>query len=168
MRDLCVLKAAAAALRQPLNIFDDDAADYFNQLAMSPEEWWKLNIVFIQESEILGTPPRHADAKGNALFFVSELRLGFGAHPASNTAQRFSDAILHMFREDMDAAEASFLASDRSAAYLSWRASRARIRRRDEPNPDGAQQRLYFAHMYTDDPIIAVVGVERALRALRV
>eukprot|EP00965_Chrysotila_dentata_P102018 3367546-Pleurochrysis_carterae.AAC.1 len=69
MRDLCVLKAAAAALQQPLYIFGDDAADYFNQLALSPEEWWKLNIVFIQETEILSTPPKHADTKGNALFF---------------------------------------------------------------------------------------------------
>eukprot|EP00965_Chrysotila_dentata_P019903 659472-Pleurochrysis_carterae.AAC.1 len=38
MRDLCVLKAAAFALRQPLYIFGDDAADYFNQLAMAPED----------------------------------------------------------------------------------------------------------------------------------
>eukprot|EP00965_Chrysotila_dentata_P022258 736403-Pleurochrysis_carterae.AAC.1 len=30
------------------------------------------------------------------------------------------------------------------------------------------RHRLYFAHVHTDDPIIAVVGVTRALRALRV
>eukprot|EP00965_Chrysotila_dentata_P125202 4139355-Pleurochrysis_carterae.AAC.1 len=67
----------------------------------------------------------------------------------------------------MDAADAPFLAADTSPECLAWRAARARIRRRDEPNPEHAQQRLYFAHMYTDDPVIAVVGVDRALRALR-
>eukprot|EP00965_Chrysotila_dentata_P150605 4975404-Pleurochrysis_carterae.AAC.1 len=111
MRDLCVLKAAAVALNQPLYIFGDDAADYFNQLAMAPEEWWKLNIVFIHEEELLSAPLQHTDGV-NALFFVSERRLGFGTHPASNIAQRFSDAILHMFRDDMDAADAPFLAAD--------------------------------------------------------
>eukprot|EP00965_Chrysotila_dentata_P028042 932452-Pleurochrysis_carterae.AAC.1 len=67
----------------------------------------------------------------------------------------------------MDAADAPFLTADRSPAYMSWRADRARIRHRREPNAAHAQQRLYFVHMYTDDPVIAVVGVDRALRALR-
>ena len=31
-----------------------------------------------------------------------------------------------------------------------------------------AQQRLYAAFMYTDDPVVVVVGADRALRALRV
>eukprot|EP00965_Chrysotila_dentata_P088171 2911200-Pleurochrysis_carterae.AAC.1 len=72
MRDLTVLKAAAAALKQPIYDFGDDAADYFNQLALAPEEWWKLGIVFIQESEVLRTPAQHSDNAGNSLFFVSE------------------------------------------------------------------------------------------------
>eukprot|EP00965_Chrysotila_dentata_P026718 886313-Pleurochrysis_carterae.AAC.1 len=67
----------------------------------------------------------------------------------------------------MDAADAPYLAADRRPEYLAWRDARARIKATDEPRPDVAQHRLYFAHMYTDDPIIAVVGVERALRALR-
>eukprot|EP00965_Chrysotila_dentata_P050013 1657389-Pleurochrysis_carterae.AAC.1 len=87
MRDLCVLKAAAVALNQALYVFGDDAADYFNQLAMAPEDWWKLNIVFIRDAELLQTPAQHADAAGYSLFFVSERRLGFGTHPASNIAQ---------------------------------------------------------------------------------
>eukprot|EP00965_Chrysotila_dentata_P083111 2741442-Pleurochrysis_carterae.AAC.1 len=87
MRDLCVLRAAAYALKQPVYVFGDDAADYFNQLAMAPEEYWKLNIVFIRDTELLETPADHVDSHGNALFFVSERRLGFGTHPASNVAQ---------------------------------------------------------------------------------
>ena len=42
----------------------------------------------------------------NFVFFVSERRLGFGARPSSNIAQRFSEALLHFLRQDMDAAEA--------------------------------------------------------------
>ena len=42
------------------------------------------------------------------LVFISERRLGFGTHGASNIAQRFSDALLYLFREDMDAADAPF------------------------------------------------------------
>eukprot|EP00965_Chrysotila_dentata_P162096 5352713-Pleurochrysis_carterae.AAC.1 len=67
----------------------------------------------------------------------------------------------------MDAADAPFLAQDTSAAYLAWRSKRAKLRLRNEPNAELAHQRLYFAHMYTDDPIIGVVGVARALRALK-
>eukprot|EP00965_Chrysotila_dentata_P111170 3674487-Pleurochrysis_carterae.AAC.1 len=90
---------------------------------MAPEEWWKLNIVFIKEDEVLRTQPQHRDQAGNTLFFVSERRLGFGTHPASNIAQRFSDAILHLSRQDMDAADAPFLAADTSPEYLEWRAA---------------------------------------------
>eukprot|EP00965_Chrysotila_dentata_P140087 4631237-Pleurochrysis_carterae.AAC.1 len=92
---------------------------------MAPEDWWKLmGIVFLQDEEQLRTPATHKDDGGNTLFFVSERRLGFGTHPASNIAQRFSDALLGMFREDMDKADAPFLAADTSPAYLKWRERR--------------------------------------------
>ena len=35
---------------------------------------------------------------GVRLIFVLELRLGFGTHGASNIAQRFSEALLSLFR----------------------------------------------------------------------
>eukprot|EP00965_Chrysotila_dentata_P064070 2121400-Pleurochrysis_carterae.AAC.1 len=169
MRDLVVLNAAGAALGEPVYVFGDDAADYFNQLAMAPEDWWKLNIVFLKDEEQLHTSATTVDAAGNTLFFVSERRLGFGTHPASNVAQRVSDALLSLFRERMlDEADAAHLAADRRPEYLAWRQARTRIRRTHEPHAERAQQRLYFAHMYTDDPVLGVVGVQRALRALRV
>ena len=100
------------------------------------------------------------------LFFVSERRLGFGARPSSNIAQRFSEALLHFLREDMDAAEADVPLDVRPSA-ASWRAARASIHRL-EPAERRAQFRLYIVHMYTDDPIFAVVGVQRAVRLLRI
>jgi len=38
MQDLSVLLAAARMLDEPLYVFDDDARDHFNQLAISSEE----------------------------------------------------------------------------------------------------------------------------------
>eukprot|EP00965_Chrysotila_dentata_P011266 366962-Pleurochrysis_carterae.AAC.1 len=58
MRNLAVLRAAADSFGEPVYVFGDDAADYFNQLAMAPEEWWKLNVVFLQDGEELLTPRR--------------------------------------------------------------------------------------------------------------
>ena len=55
---------------------------------------------------------------------------------------------------------------------MRWREARAAISfrssRRDSEAERSSQQRLYFAHMYTDDPILGVVGVQRALRLLTV
>jgi hypothetical protein len=160
MRDLSILLAAARHLDEPLYVFGDDAKDYFNQLAIASEDWWKLGVVFLHAEEV--GAPRSAHER---LFFVSERRLGFGARPSSNIAQRFSEALLHFLRQDMDAAEAGVPVDVRpSAAY--WRAARASIHRQ-EPAEHLAQSRLYIAHMYTDDPIFAVVGVQRAIRLLK-
>jgi hypothetical protein len=165
MRDLSILLAAARHLEEPLYVFGDDAKDYFNQLAIASEDWWKFGVVFIHADEMAA--PRSA---GERLFFVSERRLGFGARPSSNIAQRFSEALLHLLREDMDAAEASMPPDVRPSAER-WRAARAAIRRRaplagQHIGGAACQQRLYFVHMYTDDPIMAVVGVQRAIRLL--
>jgi len=160
MRDLSILLAAARRLEEPLYIFGDDAKDYFNQLAIASEDWWKFGVVFIHADEI--TAPRSA---GERLFFVSERRLGFGARPSSNIAQRFSEALLHLLREDMDAAEGMLPVDARPSAER-WRAARSAIRRA-RTDEQRAQLRLYVVHMYTDDPIMAVVGVDRALRLLR-
>ena len=157
MRDLSILLAAARQLEEPLYVFGDDAKDYFNQLAMASEEWWKVGVVFLHADDLAA--PRSA---GERLFFVSERRLGFGASPSSNIAQRFSEALLHLLREDMDAAEASLPPDTRPSAER-WRAARSSIRR-DSEAEQRAQLRLYFAHMYTDDPIVGVVGVRRAIR----
>jgi hypothetical protein len=89
MRDLSILLAAARQLEEPLYVFGDDAKDYFNQLAMASEEWWKFGVVFLHADDLAA--PRSASER---LFFVSERRIGFGASPSSNIAPRFSEEAL--------------------------------------------------------------------------
>ena len=157
MRDLAVLRRAAELLGEPIYVFGDDAKDYFNQLAISAADLPKLGIAFL---------------KGDDLIIVSELRLGFGVHGASNIAQRFSEALLFMFRQDMDQADAEHVPA-------LWRSRRAGVQASSgegcfDSTVGGRttrvcpQERLYSIYMYLDDPICVVVGVERALRALRV
>ena len=190
MHDLAILKRAAQILGVPVYIFGDDARDYFNQLAMAECELHKVNIVFLsEEGDVLA---RDADTSaavptldGVRLIFVSELRLGFGTHGASNIAQRFSEALLSMFREDMDREELPFFEQP-STALQHWLTSRLEVARslaaadceregRAGPPTDEAvqrhyleQRRLWAAWCYTDDPVWIVAGVDRTLRALRV
>jgi hypothetical protein len=159
MQDLSVLLAAARLLDEPVYIFGDDARDHFNQLAISSEDWNKMGVVFLHDTDHLAPSTTRS-----RIFFVSERRLGFGAKVSSNYAQRFSEAVLMMLREDFDALEAAQPFDDRPSAHR-WRAERADAARQ-AGSPLNIQLRLYCAHMYTDDAILAVVGVDRALRLL--
>ena len=171
MRDLAILRAAGQLLGEPVILLGDDAKDYFNQLAMAPEAWNQLGIVFLTPSEL----EEHAytndfQPRAGQIFFVSERRLGFGMVPSSNIAQRFSEALLFLFRAKMDEEEEAIARADERPAYAEWRRQRERVcqRQPDACGPlSGAQQRLYFIHMYTDDPLCGVVGIPRALAALR-
>ena len=166
MATFAILRHAAALLGEPLYLFCDDAKDYFNQLAMAPSELHKLGIVFIRDDADL----RHETPSGRtppSLIFVSEKRLGFGTHGASNLAQRFSEALLAMFRADLDKAEAPHLRRGLSSEMDRWLQSRDEVPC-EPPCERHEQRRLYSVHMYTDDPIFCVVGVQRALRALRI
>ena len=193
MRDLAILKRAGRVLGLAVYGFGDDAKDYFNQLAMAECELHKLGIVFLAEPGDLTTmspvgSPFGGDPEAgpDKLVFISELRLGFGTHGASNLAQRFSEALLHLFRLDMDVAEAAFFDAP-DPAMNHWLGARRKVAERlalNECQAEGAcphgpaipaielhyrqQRRLYTAYMYTDDPIWVVVGVDRTLRALRV
>lgn len=175
MQALAVLKHAGALLNQDVYVFGDDLKDYFNQLCIRTPDLWKLNIIFLEEpgDEVHhnAPPPVEGDSR---LFFVAEKRLGFGTHGASNVAQRFSYAILDLFRARMDELEARH---DEGASF--WRQARARLNaschntsRFRKHKTSGVlvcpQHRLYAAFMYTDDPIFMVVGANRAMRAISV
>ena len=125
MRDMSVLNRAGHLTGQPVYGFGDDAKDYYNQLVMASSERHKLNIVFLaRDGEPVGS---------GQLLFVSEKRLGFGTHGASNIAQRFSDALLDLFREQMDEADAE-ARSTAPPAEQEWLQSRLDLqRRRGEP-----------------------------------
>ena len=100
-RHLVLLRRAAEVLGEPVYIFGDDFADYFMQLAHSPEEMRKCNLVFIAEGRDLPAAlVRYA--AGNSLEFTAEYRLGFGFAPNSKIAQDFMEAFLAIFRAEMD------------------------------------------------------------------
>ena len=167
MRDLSILLAAARLLGEPLYIFGDDARDHFNQLAIASEDWNKLGVVFIHDATRFPDAAASADAR---IFFVSERRLGFGAKISSNVAQRFSEAVLHLFRTDMDELDAE-QPDDMRPSAIEWRAQRRRVAERGDPTVPLVlrilrQTRLYAVYMYTDDAILIVVGVDRALRLI--
>ena len=187
LRDLAILKRAAALLGLAVFIFGDDFKDYFNQLAMAECELHKLNILFLRDDDELAeasAASRVPLSDAGQLIFISELRLGFGTHPASNIAQRFSDAILSLFREDMDSAEASHF-SDGSSGMATWLTERRVAAQAvvdaeclvSECSPAAKaarveqqfllERRLFSCHVYTDDPVWITVGTDRTLRALR-
>jgi len=160
MQAVTILLAAAELLGEPIYVFGDDAKDYFNQLALASEDWAKMGVVFLHAQDV---DLEAATDPAKRLFFVSERRLGFGAKPSSNIAQRFSEILLTFLREDMDAAEAAAPLDDRASAQ-EWRRLRAAVAGVHGPE---VECRLYFVVMYTDDPLMVVVGVQRALRLLR-
>ena len=207
MRDNAVLCRAGDVMHEPVFGFSDDAEDYFCQLAVATCELPKLGIAFLVQTgdlrpadapdDFASATERPPGAPKERLLFVSEKRLGFGTHGASSTAQRVSDAILALFREDMDAAEVQ-LRTEAGSEEREWLQRRLNLqRRRGEPciairrwtqAPESAlpdiaapstvdgipegyvflQLRLYGCYMFTDDPYISLVGTERTKVGLRV
>ena len=181
-QDLAILRRGAYILGEPIYIFNDDAKDYFNQLAIAECDLHKLGIVFLDEAAL------DSVSASAHLIFVSERRLGFGTHGASNIAQRFSDALLNLFRIDMDTADADTLRYGLSGPMDEWLSAREAVaaatqaecadRTAHTREPVGGvqptlpdfclQTRLYTAYMFSDDPAFIVVGVERAILALRI
>ena len=166
MRDLAILRRAAEALDLPIYVFSDDIATFFSQFCLASSELWKSGIHFINlaDSSAAGSSPPSV--------FVSEKRLGFGMHGASNVAQRFSDALLSLFRSDMDAADLS-LHTPSTPAYQRWLLSRQKAcnkiqHDRTQPGEPCHEFRLWSISCYTDDMILIVLGTERATKALRV
>ena len=197
MRDNSVFNRAGHLLGEPTYGFEDDAKDYFNQLAMASSELHKVGTVFLAEAGDLPPSSGGPAEETDRLVFVSERRLGFGTHGASNIAQRFSDALVVWYREDMDVAEAEARreAGPRERAWLCLRLALQQrrglpcvdihrwTRAPEEVLPDipapttvdaippgyvCPQLRLFSAYMYTDDPLFLTVGLERTKRALRI
>ena len=140
-------------------------------MVLSPEVWWQFGIVLLGPADLDAMARGRYRPRSGEIFFVSERRLGFGGMPASNIAQRFSEALLFIFRRWMDREDAAISSADGRPAYAEYRRDRDRVQQpaTSKLSPEEwkvAQQRLYFVHMYTDDPIFGVVGVKRALALL--
>ena len=189
MRDMAIFGRAAHRTGQAVYTAGDDAKDYFSQMPMAAAELSKVGVMFLADDPDSDGQPR--------LRFVSERVLGFGTHGASNIAQRLSDAIMVMYYEDMDTAEAEagLAGSEEERRWLEDRLAVMRRRgspchpiRRftndpsqiapDIPAPTSIadipagyvcpELRLYSGYMYTDDNELLFVGVLRTLRGLRV
>ena len=144
---ITLLTAVGQFLSEPLYTAADDFRNFFNQLRLAPEEFWKCGMVLSSDG--------HAK-------FVSEYIMTFGLRPASNIAQRFAEAIVAMWRDQMQEAELPYLqqAMDRSADFARWVASRGGIH--------SAAAQLFAVFIYTDDPIFIILGAERMARGLRI
>ena len=136
---------------EPCFAFADDLSNMFHQFALCEAEYWKVCVLY------LPLDPEH-----NEHSYAVEMVLAMGLFQASNVAQRAAHALMAMFRQDMDAAET--LHCDLHPELLKWQADRRLL----SAHAQVPQDRLYVCHMYTDDTICIVIGVDRMVRALSV
>ena len=162
MKAIAVLKQPALEMGESVYVLGDDIKDYFNHFVTSAEDAWKTNTIFIDGGGHIDAPIATAP-HGAKLAFIHERRMGFGLHPNSNFAQEFSETLLDLLREDMDAVDDPLTEADPRASVQAWLERRRLV----EQKHGGHQRRLYYVLMYCDDIVIIVVGAERAMRLIR-
>ena len=184
--DFILRDAVLTVFHEPLNGWTDDVADFFNHLPLAPSEYWTSCFAwFFNDRSESGLTGFHATSPIQ-MSFVSELRLGFGLSLSPNIAQRFSDAIIHVFKTKFDAEEEilfnNILDSTSGKCVPYNDADRRTVdsngmtdvcrwiqeRRRLTVITGQNQLRRYSVHMYTDDPIFTVIGQDALTRAMRV
>jgi len=147
MQMMVVLVSAAAFLGEPLFVITDDAANYFNQFALAPSEYWQFVTLL-------------KDSTTKSAVFMAEYVMGFGTRPSSNIAQRFADMIVELVMRRFSAEEKALHEQSADPKLTEWYQSRQLL------SKGFNEAMLFFILMYTDDPLIAVVGVERTARFL--
>jgi hypothetical protein len=103
LNDMAILLRASLILNEPIFVWVEDAAFYFNQFGYAPEELWKSNLVVNARLDDVardGSP-----FQPGQLVFISEKRLGFGSYASSNIAQRFSNALVGWTLQEFDVLE---------------------------------------------------------------
>jgi len=140
---------------QPIYTFVDDFRNYFSQLPVAPEDWWKTVVAAYSRPHLDDTSPPH-------IKFVAEYRLGFGITINSNVAQRLANFVIHLFLQEFHRSEAAFLASE-PVCVRQWIHQRRQVSRATGRLEDT----LFRVHIYTDDPVFIIVGAARTVRALR-
>ena len=100
-RDSAILALPArchSLYRQPIFTFVDDFSNYFSQVPVAPEDYWKTVVAgfSLPHLEPLGAP---------RIQFVAEYRLGFGISINSNICQRLANFIVHVFLTEFRAQE---------------------------------------------------------------
>ncbi|KAL3894476.1 MAG: hypothetical protein SGPRY_013797 [Prymnesium sp.] len=122
MRDVAILAKASLELGEPLFVWVEDAAHYFNQFGYAPEELWKSTLAVGARDGDQTT--ENFKFEPGEVVFVSEKRLGFGSYASSNIAQRFSNALIAWVLEEFDGLEARHDGSSPLAHTTAWRARR--------------------------------------------
>ena len=154
-RNGAILRVPADMSGQTVIAIAFDFKYYFHQLFFSAWEWWKLGAIL----------PTRAEGGGasEAMVCFTEHVMTMGLAPSSQIAQRFANALVQALCKRLDEAD-----REAEAAEPECEAVRAWLEaRRELPHDEyGTQARLFDILMYTDDPLIMVVGVERAVRAL--
>ena len=139
----------------PVYTFAFDFKFFFHQLFLRYGQWWLAG-------SLMPARLREGGASEELVAIVEKV-LSMGTSPSSQVAQRFANAIVWALARRMDAAEQA--AADATAelpVVREWLETR-----RSLPHDDyGSSARLFDAQMFTDDPVLQVVGVERAIRLL--
>ena len=157
LHDIALLRYIGQAFKLELFILTDDFKDFFNQFSLASFEQWKVGFPWVRE----------ADADTETFCWIAEKTLGFGYTSASNFAQRVAWAIVDEIARLMDEQDAEFWAN--TDDMTDEQRSLVRIRSQLSRDTGRQQLRLFSVqHMYTDDPVMLVLGGKRLRRLLRI
>ena len=190
--DFILRHLALNVFHEPILGWTDDVADFFNHLPLAPSEYWVSCLLWSFGEAPLGDNTPNVlhgfrkDPLSSPVSVISEHRLGFGVSLSPNVAQRFSHALLSVWRHRFDAEELVLfnsllnpvtnvctpysivdslsLSPDGWTDVCRFIDQRRRLSRLTGNN----ELRRYSVHMYTDDPCFTVVGTDALIRAMRI
>lgn len=157
-RDSAILAYPARcepAAIQPVFVFVDDFRNYFSQVPVAPEDWWKSVVATYSHPHLDTTAPA-------AIKLVAEYRLGFGITINSNECQRLANFTIHTFITEFHSAEQAFGRSE-PLCVQQWLSHQKLL----AASTGRLEDTLFRVHIYTVDPIFIIIGAARAVRALR-
>ena len=154
VHNAAILRRGADIGGQPVFVFAFDFKYFFHQIAYASADLWQLG----------GVVPDWKEGGGAAasVSCMSEEAMAMGFTVSSQIAQRLANAIMQAFSIELEKREAVFSALE-SEATKAWLRARTALAGDDY----GSQARLFDCACYTDDPLLMVIGVERAVRALK-
>ena len=151
----CVLRHIADKLGLPVFTIAVDFSKYYHQCFFTARELWKCGALM----------PRAAEGGGasDEIDAFTEMVMSMGLVPSSEIAQRLSNALMQAFSKELAKAE-QLEGWVCTPAEQQWREQRSAM----PHDMLGSQARMWDCMCYTDDPAVLVVGVDRAVLALRV
>ena len=148
MRDNAALQCGARVWGEPVLGWCDDMSDMFNQLFTHVAQRFLTTILW-----------RGQDGR---MLHILERSLGFGVTCNSNYAQRFAYALVWLVMRTFDIEEERLFAAETDVSKRAWIAKRRAVSKRTGRN----ECRLYSVHIFTDDPVFQVVGLDRCIRLM--